>query len=81
MALTWGSELGRALMQVYRAQNRDRPVHVYVLMYDQSIDEQRYVMSVARERNAFERLIKERAVRCQHREGCTLPPLPLPPPP
>ena len=48
---------------MYRAEHRDRAIHVYVLMYDQSIDEQRYVMSVAKERNAFERLIKERGVR------------------
>jgi len=50
-------------VEVYRAQFPERRVQVYVLMYDRSIDEQRYVMAVSKERNAFERLIKERAVR------------------
>ena len=50
-------------VEVYRAQYPERRVQVYVLMYDRSIDEQRYVMAVSKERNAFERLIKERAVR------------------
>ena len=50
-------------VEVFRASRADKPLDVYMLMYEQSIDEQRYVMGLSRERVAFERLIRERAVR------------------
>ncbi|KAK3938405.1 hypothetical protein QBC46DRAFT_390252 [Diplogelasinospora grovesii] len=48
-------------VEVYRSSHNDRNVRVYFLYYGGSVEEQRYLSSVRREKDAFTRLIKERA--------------------
>jgi DNA excision repair protein ERCC-4 len=48
-------------VEVYRSSHNDRNVKVYFLYYGGSVEEQRYFSSVRREKDAFSRLIKERA--------------------
>ncbi|KAM3462578.1 hypothetical protein MY5147_007068 [Beauveria neobassiana] len=48
-------------VEVYRSSHNDRNVRVYFLYYGGSVEEQRYLASVRREKDAFTRLIKERA--------------------
>lgn len=48
-------------VEVYRSSHNDRNVRVYFLYYGSSVEEQRYLSGVRREKDAFTRLIKERA--------------------
>jgi DNA excision repair protein ERCC-4 len=48
-------------IEVYRSSHNDRNVKVYFMYYGGSVEEQRYFSSVRREKDAFSRLIKERA--------------------
>lgn len=48
-------------VEVYRSSHSDRNVRVYFLYYGGSVEEQRYLSSVRREKDAFTKLIKERA--------------------
>ncbi|KAG0150955.1 hypothetical protein CROQUDRAFT_37582 [Cronartium quercuum f. sp. fusiforme G11] len=48
-------------VECYRACNPDLDVKTYFLMYSDSVEEQRYLSSVRREKEAFERLIRENA--------------------
>ncbi|KAK5663216.1 hypothetical protein OQA88_6634 [Cercophora sp. LCS_1] len=48
-------------VEVYRSSHNDRNVKVYFLYYGNSVEEQRYLATVRREKDAFTRLIKERA--------------------
>ena len=48
-------------VEVYRSSHNDRNVRVYFLYYGGSVEEQRYLSSVRREKDAFTRLIKERS--------------------
>jgi len=48
-------------VEVYRSSHNDRNVRVYFLYYGGSVEEQRYLSTVRREKDAFTRLIKERA--------------------
>lgn len=48
-------------VEVYRSSHNDRNVKVYFIYYGGSVEEQRYFSSVRREKDAFSRLIKERA--------------------
>ncbi|KAF4840682.1 DNA repair protein rad16 [Colletotrichum siamense] len=48
-------------VEVYRSSHNDRNVRVYFLYYGESVEEQRYLSSVRREKDAFTKLIKERA--------------------
>ncbi|KAK4162052.1 hypothetical protein QBC43DRAFT_322799 [Cladorrhinum sp. PSN259] len=48
-------------VEVYRSSHNDRNVRVYFLYYGNSVEEQRYLSTVRREKDAFTRLIKERA--------------------
>jgi hypothetical protein len=41
----------------------DRLLKIYFVMYENSIEEQRYLTSIRKEKNAFERLIHEKSVR------------------
>ncbi len=50
-------------VEVYRSSHSDRNVRVYFIYYGGSVEEQRYLSSVRREKDAFTRLIKEKAVR------------------
>jgi DNA excision repair protein ERCC-4 len=48
-------------VEVYRSSHNDRNVRVYFLYYGGSVEEQRYLSSVRREKDAFTKMIKERA--------------------
>lgn len=48
-------------VEVYRSSHSNRNVRVYFLYYGGSVEEQRYLSTVRREKDAFARLIKERA--------------------
>jgi DNA excision repair protein ERCC-4 len=48
-------------VEVYRSSHNDRNVRVYFLYYGGSVEEQKYLSSVRREKDAFTKVIKERA--------------------
>lgn len=47
-------------VEVYRSSHDDRNVRVYFIYYGGSVEEQRYLSAVRREKDAFTRLIKEK---------------------
>ncbi|KAL9609337.1 MAG: hypothetical protein Q9167_005882 [Letrouitia subvulpina] len=47
-------------VEVYRSSHSDRNVRVYFMYYGGSVEEQRYLSAVRREKDAFTRLIKEK---------------------
>ncbi|KAK0543291.1 DNA repair protein RAD16 [Tilletia horrida] len=49
-------------VEVYRSSSPGVGVRVYFLMYQNSTEEQHYLSSLRREKDAFEKLIKEKAV-------------------
>lgn len=49
-------------VEVYRSSHTDRHVRVYFMYYGDSVEEQRYLSAVRREKDAFTKLIKEKAV-------------------
>ena len=55
-------------VEVYRSSHDDRNVRVYFMYYGGSVEEQRYLSAVRKEKDAFTRLIKEKGVgsfRCR----------------
>jgi DNA excision repair protein ERCC-4 len=48
-------------VEVYRSSHNDRNVRVYFMYYGGSVEEQKYLSSVRREKDSFTKLIKERA--------------------
>ena len=48
-------------VEVYRSSHNDRNVRVYFLFYGGSVEEQRYLSSVRREKDSFTKLIKEKS--------------------
>ena len=48
-------------VEVYRSSHTDRQVRVYFMYYGGSVEEQRYLSAVRREKDAFTKLIKERS--------------------
>jgi len=50
-------------IEVYRSSHTDRSVRVYFMYYGGSVEEQRYLSAVRREKDAFTRLIREKGVR------------------
>ncbi|OTB03966.1 hypothetical protein M426DRAFT_321261 [Hypoxylon sp. CI-4A] len=48
-------------VEVYRSSHNDRNVRVYFMFYGGSVEEQRYLATVRREKESFTKLIKERA--------------------
>lgn len=48
-------------VEVYRSSHNDRNVRVYFLYYAGSVEEQRYLSSVRREKDSFTKLIKEKS--------------------
>lgn len=50
-------------IEVYRSSHNDRTVKVYFMYYGTSVEEQRYLSAVRKEKDAFTKLIKERGVR------------------
>ncbi|ORX60262.1 hypothetical protein DM01DRAFT_1332415 [Hesseltinella vesiculosa] len=49
-------------VEVYRAMNPQLPIRVYFMIYDNSVEEQKYLSLVRREKEAFERLIREKSI-------------------
>lgn len=49
-------------IEVYRSSHSERTVKVYFLYYGGSVEEQRYLSAVRREKDAFTKLIRERGV-------------------
>ena len=49
-------------VEVYRSSHTDRNVKVYFMYYGGSVEEQRYLSAVRREKDAFTRLIREKGV-------------------
>jgi DNA excision repair protein ERCC-4 len=47
---------------MYQAQHKDQPARVYFMLYADSVEEQRYLSDIRREKAAFERLIHENSV-------------------
>jgi len=47
-------------VEVYRSSHEDRNVRVYFMYYGGSVEEQRYLSAVRKEKDAFTRLIKEK---------------------
>lgn len=48
--------------QVYRGSTPGLSVRVYIIMWDTSAEEDKYLAEVRREKESFEKLIRERAV-------------------
>jgi DNA excision repair protein ERCC-4 len=48
-------------LEVYRSSHNDRNVRAFFLYYSGSVEEQRYLSAVRREKDAFTRLVKEKA--------------------
>lgn len=49
-------------VEVYRSSHTDRNVRVFFMYYGGSVEEQRYLSAVRREKDAFTKLIKEKGV-------------------
>ena len=49
--------------QVYRSSNPGLAVRVYFMLYVESVEEQKYLAGMRKEKQAFERLIREKGVR------------------
>ncbi|KAM5439585.1 DNA repair protein RAD16 [Microsporum ferrugineum] len=47
-------------VEVYRSSHQDRNVRVYFMYYGESVEEQRYLSAVRREKDAFTKLIHEK---------------------
>ena len=50
-------------LKVYRKANPGLAVRIYLLVYNNSCEEAKYLAGVRREKDSFERLIRERGVR------------------
>jgi DNA excision repair protein ERCC-4 len=50
-------------VEVYRSSHTDRTIRVYFLYYGGSVEEQRYLSAVRKEKDAFTSLIKEKSVQ------------------
>lgn len=48
--------------QVYKSSNPDIDIRLYFLLYNASVEEQRYLSGLRKEKDAFERLIREKSV-------------------
>ncbi|XP_013373418.1 PREDICTED: DNA repair endonuclease XPF isoform X2 [Chinchilla lanigera] len=58
-------------LEIYRASRPGKPLRVYFLIYGGSTEEQRYLTALRKEKEAFEKLIREKAsmVVPEEREG------------
>jgi DNA excision repair protein ERCC-4 len=61
-------------IEVYRSSHTDRTVKVFFLYYKESVEEQRYLSAVRKEKDAFTRLIKERGNMALTINNATLDP-------
>lgn len=50
-------------LQTYRAAHPGLAIRVYFLAYKDSVEEQKYLSEIRREKDAFVRLIEEKGVR------------------
>lgn len=59
-------------VEVYKASQPGRPVRMYILSYDDAVEEQRFRQAGSREKAAFKTLIRERATMTvqDDQEGC-----------
>eukprot|EP01105_Mastigella_eilhardi_P025813 TRINITY_DN715_c0_g1_i3.p1 TRINITY_DN715_c0_g1~~TRINITY_DN715_c0_g1_i3.p1 ORF type:complete len:562 (-),score=102.73 TRINITY_DN715_c0_g1_i3:231-1916(-) len=48
-------------IEMYKAENPGIPVRVYFMVYEQSVEQQKYIIALKREASAFESLINEKA--------------------
>ncbi|XP_040431177.1 DNA repair endonuclease XPF isoform X1 [Cygnus olor] len=58
-------------LEIYKASRPGKPLRVYFLIYGSSTEEQRYLTALRKEKEAFEKLIRERATMVvpEEREG------------
>ena len=58
-------------LEVFQASNPDHKLKAYIMMYGNSTEEQAYLTSLRKEKEAFEKLIKEKLTMVipEHREG------------
>ncbi|KAG9288310.1 hypothetical protein G9A89_021341 [Geosiphon pyriformis] len=56
-------------IEVYKATNPGMAVRVYFMIYENSVEEQRYLTSIRKEKEAFERLIREKSARIFYSEN------------
>ncbi|XP_008580075.1 PREDICTED: DNA repair endonuclease XPF [Galeopterus variegatus] len=58
-------------LEIYRASRPGKPLRVYFLIYGGSTEEQRYLTALRKEKEAFEKLIREKATMVvpEEREG------------
>ncbi|RPB01763.1 DNA repair protein [Choiromyces venosus 120613-1] len=47
-------------IEVYRSSHKDREVRVYFLYYSKSVEEQRYLSAVRKEKDSFTKLVREK---------------------
>ena len=59
-------------VEVYRSSHNDRNIKVYFMYYGGSVEEQRYLSAVRKEKDAFTKLIKERSV-CPRMKRAEMP--------
>jgi DNA excision repair protein ERCC-4 len=52
-------------LQVYKASNPGLGVRVYFMIYQMTAEEHKYLASLRKEKDSFERLIRERGVSTQ----------------
>jgi hypothetical protein len=62
--------------QVYKGLHPGLAVRVYFMVYQMTTEEHKYLASLRKEKEAFERLIKERGVSTQPLTGAMLPNFP-----
>ncbi|CAK5053112.1 unnamed protein product [Meloidogyne enterolobii] len=55
-------------IETFKCLNEDHPLELYVLMYEDSYEEERYLSSLQRENEAIETLIKEQSLLLAPRE-------------
>uniref|UniRef100_A0A1X7SE57 ERCC4 domain-containing protein n=1 Tax=Amphimedon queenslandica TaxID=400682 RepID=A0A1X7SE57_AMPQE len=48
-------------IEIFKATRREIPLKVYFLVYDSSVEEQMYLDSIKREKQAFQQLIQQKA--------------------
>uniref|UniRef100_A0A914XFT8 DNA repair endonuclease XPF n=1 Tax=Plectus sambesii TaxID=2011161 RepID=A0A914XFT8_9BILA len=56
------------MLEMYKAANPDRPLRIYVFMYRESTEEERYLTALRREQDSFENLIREQGTLLIPRE-------------
>lgn len=55
-------------VEIYQAVNKDTPAKTYFMYYGTSVEEQKHLMQIKKEKEAFTRLIREKANLGRHHE-------------